>query len=68
MEYLSLGDLYGYVQSREEQLSESCAQTVVFQVLEGVNFMHDNDFTHRDLKPQVSPMHFINISNLHRTS
>ena len=52
MEYLHSGDLYGYISNRPA-LSEQEAQVITFQILEGVFLMHDNDFAHRDLKPQV---------------
>ena len=51
MEYLPYGDLDNYLGS---PLPEKQGQDIVVQVLEGVRFMHDNDFTHRDLKPAVS--------------
>jgi serine/threonine protein kinase len=52
MEYLSSGDLYQCL-SDKPALSEREAQDITFQILEGVYWMHDNDFAHRDLKPQV---------------
>lgn len=51
MEYLPNGDLQNYLHS---PLSEKEARHIVLQVLEGLQFMHDNGFTHRDLKPAVS--------------
>lgn len=52
MEYCKLGDLQGYL-SRVPPLSETQAQEITFQTLEGVRFMHENEFAHRDLKPGV---------------
>jgi serine/threonine protein kinase len=52
MEYLPSGDLYKCL-SDKPALSERDAQDITFQILEGVYWMHDNDFAHRDLKPQV---------------
>ena len=51
MEYLPNGDLHKYLTS---PLPETEGQHIVFQILEGLDFMHDNGFAHRDLKPAVS--------------
>ncbi|KAH0559852.1 hypothetical protein GP486_003631 [Trichoglossum hirsutum] len=48
MEYFPLGDLQNYLSS---PLPEKDTQQVIHQVLEGLSFMHDNGFAHRDLKP-----------------
>lgn len=50
MEYLPYGDLQQYLHS---PLPEKEGQLLVFQVLEGLRCMHENQFTHRDLKPAV---------------
>lgn len=52
MEYFPLGDLDSYLQT-SQQLPEADVQQVTFQVLEGLLFMHENGYSHRDLKPQV---------------
>jgi serine/threonine protein kinase len=51
MEYLGLGDLEGYLQN---PLSHIEARQITKQLLEGLEFMHNSDFAHRDLKPSVS--------------
>ena len=51
MEYFSYGDLQNYLLS---PISEAEVQEITSQVLEGLLFMHDNGFVHRDLKPTVS--------------
>ncbi|KAF4626726.1 hypothetical protein G7Y89_g11431 [Cudoniella acicularis] len=54
MEYLELGDLEGYLKTRlgvKTRLSNAEARQIAQQLLEGLVFMHDNNFVHRDLKP-----------------
>lgn len=50
MEYFELGDLQGYI---DTPLRESEAREITDQILEGLAFMHENGFIHRDLKPAV---------------
>lgn len=52
MEYFEHRDLQRHL-SLSPPLPESEAQQIVFQVLEGLSFMHENNFSHRDLKPGV---------------
>jgi serine/threonine protein kinase len=52
MEYFDLGDLH-HCLSEMGSLPELAAQIITSQILEGIFFMHDNDFVHSDLKPQV---------------
>ena len=54
MEYFQHGDLQDYL-SGAPPLPEVEAQQITSQILEGLSFMHDNGFAHRDLKPRVSP-------------
>jgi serine/threonine protein kinase len=62
MEYLPNGDLHKYLES---PLPESEGQIIVSQVLEGLDFMHQNGFAHRDLKPAVSlALRLITINNV----
>ncbi|KAJ5573296.1 Tetratricopeptide-like helical [Penicillium hetheringtonii] len=51
MEYLELGDLLDYMDDRP-RIPESEAQEITFQILEGLEMMHRNEFAHRDLKPK----------------
>ncbi|OKP13338.1 Rho-GTPase-activating protein 5 [Penicillium subrubescens] len=51
MEYLELGDLYQYLHDKPA-LPELEAKEIAFQILEGLEMMHENDFAHRDLKPR----------------
>ncbi|KAJ9481513.1 hypothetical protein VN97_g11965 [Penicillium thymicola] len=51
MEYLELGDLQDYVFGQSQPLPEFEAQCIMSQILEGLDLMHENGYTHRDLKP-----------------
>jgi serine/threonine protein kinase len=55
MEYLRLGDLARF-RDRDGPFSEKTAGLIVRQVLEGIRFMHEINFAHRDLKPSVSDL------------
>ncbi|KAI8622929.1 kinase-like protein [Xylariaceae sp. FL1651] len=50
MEYLPLGDLKRFMDSRP-RFSEDSTQQIVRQLLKGIQFMHESGFAHRDLKP-----------------
>ncbi|XXG96411.1 hypothetical protein Hte_002693 [Hypoxylon texense] len=66
MEYFENGDLQKYL---TRPLPETEAKTIISQVLEGLKFMHDNGFVHRDLKPgnimvvNASPDWFVKIAD-----
>ncbi|KAF3936768.1 Obscurin [Dactylella cylindrospora] len=49
MEFVEKGDLQKYLTM---PFSESEAKQIVSQLLEGLKFMHDHGFAHRDMKPQ----------------
>jgi len=51
MEYLPDSDLQRYLES---PLPTNEARDITRQLLEGLVFMHENQFAHRDLKPGVS--------------
>ena len=53
MEYLKAGDLYHYLRARSSPLPEREARSVAIQIVEGLGFMHEQGFAHRDLKPPV---------------
>ena len=65
MEYFELGDLCRCLaQIPSNVLEEQDARVVTFQILEGINFMHENQFAHRDLKPSVRLCSFAASSSL----
>ncbi|KAI0444862.1 kinase-like domain-containing protein [Xylaria telfairii] len=49
-EYCQYGDLKQFVKDTGP-ISEPQVQEIIYQVLQGVIFMHDSNFAHRDLKP-----------------
>jgi serine/threonine protein kinase len=53
MEYLEIGDLFTYLYDKPS-LPEDEAKEIAYQILDGLNMMHENGFSHRDLKPEVS--------------
>ncbi|KAJ4264718.1 hypothetical protein NW764_015803 [Fusarium oxysporum] len=50
MEYIKHGDLQNYL---NQPFSEVYAKVIAFQLVEGLGYMHENGFAHRDLKPKV---------------
>lgn len=50
MEHIEFGDLQEHLQG---PLRESEARQICFQILHGLQSLHENQFVHRDLKPQV---------------
>jgi hypothetical protein len=50
MEHFPLGTLENFI---SEELKEEDARVISAQLLEGLKIMHEEGFTHRDLKPQV---------------
>lgn len=60
MEYLRLGDLARFRNS-DGPFHPTTAGLIVRQVLEGIVFMHEISFAHRDLKPGVSE--FLSVIN-----
>lgn len=53
MEFFPNGDLQDYL-SKKTTIPEAEVQQITYQVLEGLSFMHHENFAHRDLKPSVS--------------
>ncbi|KAI0903111.1 kinase-like domain-containing protein [Ustulina deusta] len=50
MEYCPLGDLQRYL-IKHTRLPESDTREIISQVVKGLQFMHEEGFAHRDLKP-----------------
>ncbi|KAJ3204106.1 hypothetical protein HDU67_009773, partial [Dinochytrium kinnereticum] len=50
MELCENGELYRYVQGRNQPLTEAEARRVMEQVVEGLWYLHSNGIIHRDLK------------------
>ena len=51
IEYLEKGNLAGHLKN---PLPPLAAKKIAIQILEGLCHMHNQEFTHRDLKPEVS--------------
>ncbi|KAH7000892.1 kinase-like domain-containing protein [Ilyonectria destructans] len=49
MEYIEYGDLQNYL---NQPFSEAHAKVIASQLVEGLGYMHENGFAHRDLKPK----------------
>ncbi|VUC21224.1 unnamed protein product [Clonostachys rosea] len=66
MEYFENGDLQRYL---NRPFREPEAKEIVYQILEGLRFMHKSSFAHRDLKPanilvsEASPNWWVKISD-----
>ena len=52
MEYLRHGDLQAYL-NRTPIMPELQGREIAFQVGQGLYYMHQHGFAHRDLKPGV---------------
>jgi serine/threonine protein kinase len=51
MEFVASGDLQRYLIT---PMAEKDSRQIISQLLEGLQFMHEHGFAHRDMKPQVS--------------
>jgi protein kinase len=46
------GNLYELMKSRDRFFPETTIRNIMFQIFQGLSFMHKNGFFHRDIKPE----------------
>ena len=51
MEYLAGGDLGNYAKKKDYSFTEEDVALIVYQITEGINYLHKFGVMHRDLKP-----------------
>lgn len=61
MEHIEHGSLASHL---THPLSEDEARQITVQILEGLACFHENEFVHRDLKPDVGRNCLIRINNM----
>ena len=52
MEYISGGDLAGYVESKEFELTEKVTAYIIYSIASAINYINLYGVIHRDLKPE----------------
>lgn len=57
MKYVECGDLAGLL--LDDDMAEDDVKTITTQLLNGLEVMHENNFCHRDLKPQVGLLELV---------
>ena len=56
MEYCQYGDLHHFL-LEEPLLPKADAQRLTYQILQGLDHMHENGIAHMDLRPAVSTVY-----------
>lgn len=51
LQYMDMGSLEDYLTTRKERLAYDMIASLAYQILEGLNILHDHKILHRDLKP-----------------
>ncbi len=67
MEYFPLGDLQQHM-NNTGPMAEEDVRVIVYQVLEGLDYMHREGFAHRDVKPGVRAFASLSLSLAQRFS
>lgn len=50
-EYMD-GNLYELMKNRDRPFQETSIRNIMYQIMQGLAFMHKNGFFHRDVKPE----------------
>jgi len=51
MEYHPIGSLKDYIVDRDDMLTEQDSRVIADQILDALEYLHENSIIHRDLKP-----------------
>lgn len=46
------GNLYELMKKRDRHFPESLVRNIMYQIFQGLAYMHKNGFFHRDIKPE----------------
>lgn len=50
-ELVTGGDLFSFIEFKDGRIDSLQAAAIIYQVLKGIEYLHDRDIVHRDLKP-----------------